>query len=64
MQAVTTEAKHPKTCASVTTRILLDCCCQLSYLTQSLANKFGLKAERTEELIVATFGKRSAYNNW
>ena len=56
MQTATSEVKHPKTSASVTTRILLDCGSQRTYITQSLANKLGLKEERTEKLKVVTFG--------
>ena len=56
MQTAMIEVKHPKTSASVTTRILLDWGSQGTYITQSLANK---KAERTEELKVVTFGSSS-----
>ena len=59
MQTAMIEVKHPKTCASVTTRILLDWGSQRTYITQSLANKLGLKAARTEELKVVTFGSSS-----
>ena len=56
MQTATTEVKHPTTGNAMTTRILLDCGSQRTYISRSLANKLGLKPEKEEELKIVTFG--------
>jgi hypothetical protein len=56
MQTATTEVKKPGGEVSMKTRLLLDCGSQRTYITESLANKLGLKTDRVEELNVVTFG--------
>jgi len=60
MQTAQTEIQNPKSTASMTTRIMLDCGSQRTYITQALVNKLGLKKEHDKERRVYTFGGEEA----
>ncbi len=60
MQTALTEIKNPKNSDSQKTRLLLDCGSQRTYITESLANKLGLKHEQEQEIRLSTFGSEKS----
>ena len=56
MQTALVEIQNPKNAFSLKTRLLLDCGSQRTYITESLANRLGLKKESEQEIKLSTFG--------